>query len=365
MHDNFEDTDSKNIFILQDKAAYKFKDWMWILIVKLMNFTSVRDLIMIDNIYQLSLCFLTAKEKINEFVEQDMTFFYIRLLTKSFSLIRLKIQYHMHSFIFWFLNWHTYQNELTDVKFICIQTCDIIFNLMFISFINNTIMMNLSSVCSIFVCLNVMNEICTMNTTSLFKMNIVNVNMIMSLLHQYWKKLKKSQHNITIIVLYWTQKILYIECILLICQVLGISVTNLVRMMTIDEFQKKKSNIVILNTVMTNKLEFLKKKKQINVICIKMKDSLIMIARIELILNDHYKNWKKNKNINTDLWVMNSKLFLVVYFKHLHFNNHDFFKKKVNFHESSFKSSTSWQIMSFNDVKESEQNSTAISVKLN
>ena len=225
--------------------------------------------------------------------------------------------------------------------------------------------MNLSSVCSILVCLNVMNKICTINMTSLFKMNVVNVNVIVSLLYQYWKKLKKSQHNITIIVLYQAQKMLYIKHMLLACQILGISVTNLVRVMTIDEFQRKKSNIVILNTVMTNKLEFLKKKKQINVICIKTKDSLIVIARIELILNDCYKNWKKSKNINTDLWMMNSKLFLVVYFKHLHFNNHDFFKKKVNFHKSSFKSSTSQQIMLFDNVEELKQNDTAVLIKLN
>ena len=135
--------------------------------------------------------------------------------------------------------------------------------------------------------------------------------------------------------------------------------------MTIDGFQKKKSNIVILNMMMTNKLEFLKKKKQMNVVCIKMKDSLIVIARIELILNDHYKDWKKSKNTDTDLWVMNSKSFLIIYLKHLHFNNHDFFKKKVNFCESSFELSTSQQIMSSDNVKESEQNSTAILVELN
>ena len=127
---------------------------------------------------------------------------------------------------------------------------------------------------------------------------------------------------------------------LLACQILEISATNLVRMMTIDEFQRKKSNIVILDTVMTNKLEFLKKKKQMNVICIKTKDSLIMIARIELILDDCYKDWKKSKNINIDLQMMNPKPFLVVYLEHLHFNNHDFFKKKANFCKSSFKSST-------------------------
>ena len=135
--------------------------------------------------------------------------------------------------------------------------------------------------------------------------------------------------------------------------------------MTIDGFQRKKSNIVILNTMMTNKLEFLKKKKQMNVICIKMKDSLIMIARIEFILNDCYKDWKKSKNMNTNLWVMNSKLFLIVYLEHLHFNNHDFFKKKADFHESSFESSTSQQIMSSDDVEESEQNDIANLIELN
>ena len=157
---------------------------------------------MIDNIYQLSLCFLMTKKKINEFVKQDMTFLYIRLLTESFSLIKLKIQYHMHSFIFWFLNQCTYWNELINIKFICTQTCNIVFNSVFISFINNTTATSLFSVCSILVCLNVMNEICIINTTSLFKMNVVNVNVIVSLLHQYWEKSKKSQHNITIIVLY-------------------------------------------------------------------------------------------------------------------------------------------------------------------
>ena len=241
MYDNFEDTDSKNIFILQDKAACEFKDWIWIFIVKFTNFISVRDLIMIDNIYQLSSCFLMTKEKINKFVEQDMTLLYIRLLTKSFSLIRLKIQYHMHSLISWFPNQHIYWNELTDIKFICTWTCNIVFNLMFISFINNTAATDLFSVCSIFVCLNVMNRVCTVNMTSLFKMNVVNVNMIMSLLHQYWEKLKKSQHNITIIVLYQAQKMLYIKCMLLVCQILGISAMNLARMMTINEFQRKKA----------------------------------------------------------------------------------------------------------------------------
>ena len=88
---------------------------------------------------------------------------------------------------------------------------------------------------------------------------------------------------------------------LLICQILEILVMNLARMMTIDRFQKKKSNIMILNTVMTDKLEFLKKKEQMNVICIKAKDSLIMIARIELILNDCYKDWKKSKSMNINL----------------------------------------------------------------
>ena len=175
---------------------------MWIFIIKLTNSTSMRDLVIINNIYQLSLCFLMTKEKINKFVKQDMTFLYIRLLTKSFSLIRLKIQYHMHPLIFWFLNQHTYQNELMNIEFICTQTHNIIFNSAFISFINSTTMMNLSFVCSILVYLNVMNEICMMNMTSSFKMNVINVNMIMSLLHQYWEKSKKSQHNITIIVLY-------------------------------------------------------------------------------------------------------------------------------------------------------------------
>ena len=152
---------------------------------------------------------------------------------------------------------------------------------------------------------------------------------------------------------------------LLICQILRISAMNLVRMMTIDEFQRKKSNIVILNMMMTDKLEFLKKKKQINVICIRTKDSLIMIVKIELILNSHYKDWKKSKNININLQIMNSKLFFIIYLEHLHFNNHDFFKKKVNFCESSFKSSTLWQIMSFNNVKESKQNDTANLIELN
>ena len=201
--------------------------------------------------------------------------------------------------------------------------------------------------------------------TSLFKMNVINVNVIISLLHQYWEKLKKSQHNITIIVLYQVQKTLYIECMLLACQVLGISAMNLVRMMTIDEFQKKKSNIVILNMMMMNKLKFLKKKKQMNVICIKTKDSLIVIVRIEFILNDHYKDWKKSKNMDTDLWMMNSKPFFIVYLKHLHSNNCDFFKKKANFCKSSFEQSTSWQIMSLNDVKESEQSDITNLIKLN
>ena len=136
-------------------------------------------------------------------------------------------------------------------------------------------------------------------------------------------------------------------------------------MMTIDEFQKKKSNIMILNMMMTNKLEFLKKKKQINVICIKTKDSLIVIVKIEFILDSCYKDWKKNKSMNINLQMMNSKLFFIVYLKHLHFNNHNFFKKKADFHESSFKSSTSQQIMLFNNVKESKQNNTAILIKLN
>ena len=225
--------------------------------------------------------------------------------------------------------------------------------------------MSLSSACSILVCLNVINEICTMNMTSLFKINVVNVNVIMSLLHQYWEKSKKSQHNIMIIVLYWTQKTLYIKHMLLICQILGISVMNLARVMTIDEFQRKKSNIVILNTVMMNKLEFLKKKKQINVVCIKTKDSLIVIARIELILNSCYKDWKKSKNTDISLWMTNLKSFFVIDLKHLHFNNHDFFKKKVNFHKSSFKSNTLQQIMSSDNVKESEQNSITILIEFN
>ena len=135
--------------------------------------------------------------------------------------------------------------------------------------------------------------------------------------------------------------------------------------MTIDEFQKKKSNIMILNTVMMNKLEFLKKKKQMNVICIKTKDNLIVVVRIKLILNDCYKDWKKSKNTDTDLWVTNSKSFFIVYLEHLHFNNCDFFKKKVNFHESSFKLSTLQQIMSSDNVKESEQNDTANLIELN
>ena len=183
VHDNFEDTDSKSIFILQDKAVCEFKNQTWIFIVKLTNFISMRDLIMIDNIYQFSLCFLTVKEKINKFVEQDMTSFYIRLLAKSFSSVRLKIQYHMHSFIFWFLNQHTYWNELINTESICTWTCDIVFDSVFISFINDAAMTDLSSVYSILVCLNVMNRVCMMNTTSLFKMNVININMIMSLLH--------------------------------------------------------------------------------------------------------------------------------------------------------------------------------------
>ena len=202
MCDNFEDTDSKSIFILQDKAVYEFKDQTWIFIIKFTNSVNMRDLVMIDNIYQFSSCFLTAKEKINKFIKQDMTSLYIKLLTESFSLVRLKIQYHMHSFIFWFLNQCTYWNELTDVKFICTWTHDIVFNSVFISFVNDTTAISLFSACLILVCLNVMNEVCTMNTTSLFKMNVINVNVIMSLLHQYWEKSKKSQYNITIIVLY-------------------------------------------------------------------------------------------------------------------------------------------------------------------
>ena len=338
---------------------------MWILIVKLTNFISMRDFVMIDNIYQLSLCFLMMKEKINEFVEQDMTSLYIRLLTKNFSLIRLKIQYYMHSLIFWFLNQCMYWNKLINIKSICTQTHNIVFNLMFTSFVNSTAATNLFFVCSIFVCLNVMNKVCTINMTSLFKMNIVNINVIVSLLHQYWKKSKKFQHNITIIVLYQMQKMLYIEHMLLICQILEISAMNFVRIITINEFQKKKNNIVILNMMMTNKLEFLKKKKWMNVICIRTKDSLIVIVKIELILNSCYKDWKKSKNMNTDLWMTNSKSFFIVYLKHLHFNNHDFFKKKVNFCKSSFKLSTSQQIMSLNNMKESEQNDTANSVELN
>ena len=156
---------------------------MWIFIVKLTNFISVRDLIMINNIYQFSLCFLTIKKKINKFVEQNMTFLYIKLLTENFSLIRLKIQYYMHSLIFWFLNQHTYWNELINVKFICTQTCNIIFNSVFTSFINNAAAINLFFVCSILVCLNVMNKVCTVNMTSSFKINVININMIMSLLH--------------------------------------------------------------------------------------------------------------------------------------------------------------------------------------
>ena len=119
VHGNFEGADPKNIFILQDKAACEFKGWMWIPIVKLTNSTSVRGLIMVDNIYQLPLCFLTAKEKINEFVKQGMTPLYTRLLVKSFSLVRLKIQYHMHPLISWFPNQHMYQNGLMDTEFIC------------------------------------------------------------------------------------------------------------------------------------------------------------------------------------------------------------------------------------------------------
>ena len=183
MHDNFKNTDSKNIFILQDKAAYESEDQTWIFIVKFMNFISVRDLVMINNIYQFSSCFLMTKEKINEFIEQDMTSLYIRLLTESFSSVRLKIQYHMHSFIFWFLNQHTYWNELINTESICTWTCDIVFDSVFISFINDAAMTDLSSVYSILVCLNVMNRVCMMNTTSLFKMNVININMIMSLLH--------------------------------------------------------------------------------------------------------------------------------------------------------------------------------------
>ena len=286
---------------------------MWIFIVKLTNFISVRDFIMIDNIYQLSLCFLMTKEKINKFVEQDITFLYIRLLMKSFSLIRLKIQYHIHSFIFWFFNQYTYWNELINTEFICTWTHNIVFNSVFISFVNNAAMMNLFFACLIFICLNVMNKICMINTTNLFKMNVVNINVIISLLHQYWKKSKKFQHNITIIVLYWVQKTLYIECMLLVCQILEISVMNFTRMMTIDRFQKKKSNIMILNTIIMNKLEFLKKKKQINVVCIKTKDSLIMIAKIEFILNNCYKDWKKKQEYKH--WSLNDKFKAV--FHHL------------------------------------------------
>lgn len=207
------------------------------LIIKLQMAPQVVGIIIVEDRNQLRPLQLSKRANINEFGLQSSYSLYDRLFLYNFLFTQLSVQYRMHPDICSLVNKPIYQGQLVNNQFVQNRTRDTDWD----AFLKSWLPVSRSSdpIFPSLIFLNVTDGIDVCGQLSHSRLNIANVNVVVSLprsWYEYKKLSVKPKLKVVILVPYKDQMVLHQERMLRLAQSLGCRTDKLVETSTIDGF---------------------------------------------------------------------------------------------------------------------------------